>query len=518
ALLAGAWDLAPWRAEAAAHFTAWVEEHREDIELVLPLLAQILHLLGEAAKSGQWVDVLRLGKAVEPAVALSGRWGVWQHLLERLLLKAAESVGDKQATAYALHQIGTRSLCMGRGEARAYLERALALRKALGDTSGAAVTGANLALAPAAPAVPGLKGRPRWMRAAGGLVALGLAGAALWGGLRLLGGQDGDRPEPPVTTPAAPVLKTERLDFGRTRVGTTSGRLTAELANEGGTPLKVKDVSVVGFDVREFPVVENTCTAAPVAPGGRCSVTVAFAPTAPRPYQAELVFEPDGAPALRTTLTGLGLQGVGQITPALVDFQSQLVGTPNRERASVVLTNIGTDNLMGMRPAIVGTHAGDFRVASSTCTETQVLAPGNSCLVYLEFRPTERGDRAAVLEFDSSLQVPLQGKGINPVATVSPREIAFRFGTFPVLAGTVTISNTGDDDLLIKEVRVMGKSPHHFIVEQKSCAGRWLTPGAICKVTVTWSPGQEPWADGTLGLLTNGKTIGGVLLDVPGGN
>ena len=62
----------------------------------------------------------------------------------------AEAVEDTAATAWGLHQLGSRALCLGDGlAARACLVQARDLRWRMGDRAGAAVTQRNLDLVPA---------------------------------------------------------------------------------------------------------------------------------------------------------------------------------------------------------------------------------------------------------------------------------------------------------------------------------------------------------------------------------
>ena len=81
---------------------------------------------------------------------LGARWGAWAVTLERCLA-AAKSIGDRSAEAWALHQIGTRALCLGEtATARAVLGQAVHLRQALheDDPAGASQRNLGLVLAP----------------------------------------------------------------------------------------------------------------------------------------------------------------------------------------------------------------------------------------------------------------------------------------------------------------------------------------------------------------------------------
>jgi hypothetical protein len=99
-------------------------------------------------RDGQ-ADRLAAARRLQEDVALAGRWGAWRSLLLDTV-DHAETTGDTAGRAWALHQLGSRALCLGdRLAARACLAEARDLRWRTGDRAGAAVTQHNLDLASA---------------------------------------------------------------------------------------------------------------------------------------------------------------------------------------------------------------------------------------------------------------------------------------------------------------------------------------------------------------------------------
>jgi LysM repeat protein len=140
------WNLTPWAERALAHYTTWAEGVQQSLGRLVEESGAILHVLEWAAEAGRWTDVLRLGRAVEGGLALGGRWSAWAQVL-RLLLQAAQALGDLAAEAWAQHQLGTRALCLEESAAaRAWLNKALRLRESIGDRAGRAVTRHNLGI------------------------------------------------------------------------------------------------------------------------------------------------------------------------------------------------------------------------------------------------------------------------------------------------------------------------------------------------------------------------------------
>jgi hypothetical protein len=117
-----------------------------------------------AAERGQWPAVVRLVDAVEPVLAVAGRWEAWRQALE-WGLEAGRVVGDAGAEAKFSHQLGTLEFALDHLErARSLWQRALGLREELGDQAGAAVTRANLALLEPVPVTPSRSRRRRGLR------------------------------------------------------------------------------------------------------------------------------------------------------------------------------------------------------------------------------------------------------------------------------------------------------------------------------------------------------------------
>lgn len=94
------------------------------------------------ASSGQ--TALSLARALDPYLTLNGLWDFWGRALDSAL-EAAQTLGDRSAEAWSLHQMGTRLLGLGdKARATLLLRQALQIREAIGDTAGAAYTRHNL--------------------------------------------------------------------------------------------------------------------------------------------------------------------------------------------------------------------------------------------------------------------------------------------------------------------------------------------------------------------------------------
>jgi len=153
-------DLKPWLNRAITYFTAWAERYRRSPANLLEESEALLAVQRYAADARRWSEALRVGRILEGALVTGARWGAWAISLERCLA-AAKALGDRSAEAWALHEIGTRALCVGNpGTARTLLTQAAELRESLGEITAAAFSRQNLALVVVAAADESRDGMP----------------------------------------------------------------------------------------------------------------------------------------------------------------------------------------------------------------------------------------------------------------------------------------------------------------------------------------------------------------------
>ena len=122
-------DLKPWANRAITYFTAWAERYLRSQDILLQESEALLRVQQYAADARRWGEVLHLGRLLEGPLVAGARWGAWAVTLEHCLA-AAKAIGDRSAEAWALHELGSRALCLGEaGTARALLNQAVKLRE-----------------------------------------------------------------------------------------------------------------------------------------------------------------------------------------------------------------------------------------------------------------------------------------------------------------------------------------------------------------------------------------------------
>lgn len=341
-------DLRPWEERLTTYFAGWVEEHRKEPKVVQEEAGAIRQALQYAIAQGRREEALRLARGLEGALALAACWDAWEKTLHSALLAARERK-DQAAEAWALHQLGTRSLCLEeRDAARNALALALQMREAQGDTVGAAITRHNLGLLqgmpppgeertpPEKPPVPPHK-LPWSLLVVGAAVLLAVA-IGLWGLWRGQEPEEG-RPAPPPprvenrvqpslppvqppsvapdggaprngeeAPPGRPVVVVDptSLDFGALEVGRRSRLLSITITNTGQADLVVEDVAITGEHAGDFVVRTPRFS---LAPGGSRVIRVGFMPGAIEERRAVLTIRHNAGPhPAEVALAGRGAE------------------------------------------------------------------------------------------------------------------------------------------------------------------------------------------------------------------
>ncbi|WP_445635988.1 Ig-like domain-containing protein [Nostoc sp. DSM 114161] len=260
------WDLTLWRENALEYFRHWTQQYQTSHSLLLAETDAIFQTLIWAVGVGRWAEILQLVKAVEGAFALSKQWGLWEKLLQ-WGLQAAQAMGDKAAEAWALHQLGSRALCLeDTTTAENYLTQALQIRESLGDEIGAAVTRHNLNLLAIPTTSPKIEPTSFWLKTFLALLLVGLTGWFVWSLLF--------RPTPRLS------LSPDNLNFGRQQLKLPSQPQTLTLQNSGSGLLKItRKIEIIGSESNDFTISNNTCPQDSIQPQANCTVSINFQPT-----------------------------------------------------------------------------------------------------------------------------------------------------------------------------------------------------------------------------------------------
>ena len=177
---------------------------------------------------------------------------------------------------------------------------------------------------------------------------------------------------------------------------TGSGIVT--VSNPGYGPLTITSVTATGDPSLSQT---NNCTAAPIAPGASCQVTVNFTPTSAGTFAGTLTIE-SNTPTRTLAINATSRNPMSE--PEILPSQDVLL--PDTALGSSSPITIELENYsLATAPLTVsgltwaGSNPGDF---SQTNNCTSPIAVGDSCTINITFTPLALGGRTALLNFTTN--------------------------------------------------------------------------------------------------------------------
>lgn len=196
-------------------------------------------------------------------------------------------------------------------------------------------------------------------------------------------------------TGTSPVTLTpSNLAFGGQAVGIPSAPEISTVTNIGNVSLTITAIVITGANGSEFAQTNN-CPSS-VAPNRSCQISVTFTPTAPGTAIASIMVTDTatGSPQA-LSLTGMGDGPLVSLSPPLVTFPDQYVGTSGLPQ-TVTLMNNGN---AALTITSVTASPSDFAPLSA-CGNS--VAAGASCSIGVFFDPTTSGTRNGALTVTDS--------------------------------------------------------------------------------------------------------------------
>jgi hypothetical protein len=193
-------------------------------------------------------------------------------------------------------------------------------------------------------------------------------------------------------------------------------------------------------------------------------------------------------------LLNTGIVSFSPTTPLL--FPRQLVGTVSTAQ-TVTLTNSGATALSITSKSVTG----PFQLSTS-CGGS--VAPAASCDLTVSFQPSVAGAATGLVSLhDSASSKPqvIELNGMGTVIGISPAQLTFS----PQKVGSsskpqaVTVTNTSSTPVSITSVAIAGR-----ISATIQRCGTQINAGAICKITVTFTPGAKGTRDALVNVNDNG--------------
>ncbi|GBD97838.1 thermophilic serine proteinase precursor [bacterium BMS3Abin06] len=288
-------------------------------------------------------------------------------------------------------------------------------------------------------------------------------------------------------------------DFGTATVGSVSAVQVFTISNDGTSDLVIgNNIYLTAPNPYQFSLQNDTCAGATLIPGASCTMEAQYVPTKTGTMYSDIAIgsnDPD-TPKLYIALTGTGVQVQDpdiSVTPSSVDFGYVTVG--NSSDQIVTVENVGVNDL------IIGSVTlplSPFSITADNCSGLTLVSSA-TCTITYRFSPASEATFVSSSNIPSNdpdtpdFTVSLTGVGITVVEPDISASPANRdFGTVDV--GSVsavqvfTISNTGALDLVLRKVYLTGPNPYQFSLQNDTCAGATLIPGASCTMEAQYVP------------------------------
>jgi len=286
------------------------------------------------------------------------------------------------------------------------------------------------------------------------------------------------------------------VNFGNQLAKTTSAVKTVTVKNNGVTAVTMGAITL--NETTDFAISSNTCPASGsnLSGGSSCSLGLTFTPSTTGAKRGAVLIN-DGDPS-SPQLAGLGGTGISNVSlsPSSVIFAPTAVGVISSATKITLTNNTGASITLGS-PAV--TVTGHFiNAASTTCTNSLVIAATGTCVINVTFKPTAVGYASGTLsvadtDVTSPQTVALQGIGTGIKFTPA----SVNFGTVTKgsqVASTVTITNVGTTPVGFVGAEIAGPNSGDFSDNYNTAAPcnnsttNPLQPGATCTLTVYFLP------------------------------
>ncbi len=305
------------------------------------------------------------------------------------------------------------------------------------------------------------------------------------------------------------------LSFDEATVGYRGGRQSVFFHNRGSAPLTISSVSLRGLGAADFVLSDDQCSRRALPPDAECEVAFVFVPTTDGERRADVLVSADApSPSSPPVLIGRGRAQIPLLAlqPLRLDFGELRIGDQSSPQR-VTLRNDGNGPLdirsirvtapetsAGSRDRI-GFHADDL-VASFPFEDVDCvgksLAPEQACTFWVAFQPKLEQPVGALVQIDHSAaasahRLPLVGTGTAPHLALSPAQMALGETAVggPGSWHSLDLKNTGNADLNIERLRLLGTDARHFELSADGCTRAPIPAGQSCSAQIRFRPRRD---------------------------
>jgi len=315
-----------------------------------------------------------------------------------------------------------------------------------------------------------------------------------------------DDPPPPPPPPGPTDPSRFAIAFRDTEMGQTSAIRSVKFRNSGDGPLVVQGISLLsGKD--DFN--QNNDCAAPIAPGGYCTVSIVFKPSQTGPRTGVIGLASESG----TFYFDLSGKGLGASALLVADSTSSFgnIGAGQSAQRSFTFHNVGSTAAQGVMAQL---DDANFSFIANTCgtpSAPTIVAAGNRCAMTVKFNPQVLGAYTSKLQVSSTAEngvqvLSLSGSAVKQEA-VLVADTSADFGE--VSSGTsvsLTFSYFNQGGIPVTGIRTDLSGPGMTLT--RNTCGTASQPGTLsvdtkCSLTVQYSPAQMGAVKGLLSVYSD---------------
>lgn len=317
------------------------------------------------------------------------------------------------------------------------------------------------------------------------------------------------------------------INFGGVPLGVSSAPMTVKLKNLGAVPINLEKPTLGDTTNYELtPLVPDATVT--MLPGATYSFDLKMKPAAMAgEFPSEVIVKSNdtGSPL---EIKIIGMSGPPKLKVPYTSLW--LSDTPVGSKALPLEVMMYNEGLSDLDVKSITTDVTEFEILNGPTMGSPVkIKAKQAALFQLVFAPTSGMLRSGKLTIvssepdgmggDSSKVISLSGNGTEPKFVVSSS--ALDFGTTdigkPVAGQAVELKNTGDGDLMVKELSVMpGMGGDSFVVSSLSPVPFVVRAGSSVPVTVDFAPKAAGMVSGTLRVVTDLAMGGSAMVALKG--
>lgn len=303
-----------------------------------------------------------------------------------------------------------------------------------------------------------------------------------------------------------------KVDGGNIPLGATS-QIVILFRNDGGQPIETGKINLYPSSTVSASVSLDQCGGEPIPAGAECAVAVSVKGLQAGPWRLELLMLHSGRSRLTTaTLSGIidpsadatdKLSSDIETIPNQVEFGA--LGASQMMVEPVILRNVTSTKILISDVFINASGQSGYSVE----TDCKELEAGQACIATVTWSPKQKGPSTGVLVVkhsgptavasvslsgdytpDAIEQAQLFPEAVPGKGLLVSSQKEINYGESVKTASTITVSlvNTGDAALTLKDIKISGSDNGLSFSGNGCISGLKLEPIEACPLTLTWSP------------------------------